>query len=1628
MFSIDHSRNSIEILEARIAPASAIASAKFIAAITGSPILLHEGQLLTTAGEVNIPGVGNVGSGTYLLYVEKGDALVFTTDFNNNKIVDFNEITGIAAGDGLRMTTFVDIYGDIVTNLNGNTTLSDSNNNSADDDRFLKGDGKVVLNNTIEKIEFRSLTLDDVLDENSDGDTTQEVLTRLALTSYSIHGNIYAGKGFGVNAVSGVADATGGLIIDDAGRVLQDFAFNQPGGADYYDSATKSVKPSIGFIRTGSAVSGEWFTFGISAKEDTQGYLANFTAPKDQVGGDIAGVHTVDPLTPFNIAGLIAGDGGVSARGGDIVNITLNGDNAGGYIIKAGSGGRGPTGGTGGSILNFQDISGVNDPAAVTGRVVIQTGDGGVASTGAGGNGGVISLGPVTVNGGLGIKLGNGGDGFTAGGTGASLATAEIVTPEGKIQYGSSNLATTHVAPLAIRPDGFPVTGKLDASAYGVIGRYFNFDFDHDGFSDAVYTSADPNELTVLFGNGDGTFRSKPTDVPLDFASAYPAKVVRISLDAPVSAEALTVADFNHDGFADIVTASSAGGNFGGISVFLAQTEDTNDDGILSDAEDLNHNHVNEFVGFRTARQSFLPSLNSGDPDDPDINILTLFNTYGYKRSAVPISDIEAGDFNGDGYTDIAVAATYTNPFNGLQQRQIVMFFQPDIENGRPTGQFYADVGTKAVAEPAAGANPFVPFFDLGPSTRGVIEATAMTTDDTYDKIVGAPVGTIVPRAWVLDNSIQNRTGPLPTLVTWGRIDLDRGPGVSFDFASVRDFTIYDSNNDDLADMTFIVENHPGFMVSLITTEPFFAFDTDVSNLGFNNAGYLFRFDAVAIRSANTDGDIFSAFPGEDPDANIDNVAVLLHVGSPIYAIAEMEIDDFPPAANPGNPGAAFLNSWTSFVAGAPDGNSVAFDTFLPVVGDQANVSYFTVIPDSRGTDQFGRHYEEVTGDFELTLVSEFYPPYWIDISEHYVQIEAGNGGNALIGKGGVGGFLGGSLSLGGVDVQGELSIFLPENAAYSGFVDIRSGKGGNGFSDGGAGGIISGTSVRYTNDFNLKHTEASLHAGDGGFGVGGKGGNGGSLRSNSIESGILFEAGNGGRGRFGGNGGEIIGHGFAGIYDSRELTQQLVAGKGGNGVKAGGNGGDIRDFHGDYNLFLPGTVGGLSTNIAGDGGNAISGPGGRGGSVINDSPLTDGNRLGGDILLQGGRGGTGLKGGDGGDVTTYLFKPSVTDNPAVLSVLAGDGGRGISGNGGHGGMIDRVTIPSKGTPNALSIPATPYAYNRFLAGNGGSSAGKVGGEGGIVNNVQSTNTDGPFVVGAGAGGKGLTIGGIGGSVTATTITVGGESLAKALIIAGAGGSATAFIANPGDAGIKNQAAKAFGGQIGVGGLGGSIDGFTQNGAIAARIDLIAGDGGSTLNYGGVADSGIPVGVGGSIRNISLAGSIGNVISSIPIKSYNDVIHSESVADFVNRNLRDTVTPGSFTDDVGLVGLVVGAAGRLKETQFGYDDANNANFRSNPAFRGINGDAMNISARNIMSMVAGSVERIAAIQTISGITVVANGALGVDKTNDSAPYRDRDGNSVPEPVLDGRLVDGAIIYKGSIGAPPNSPFVFKLGS
>lgn len=355
-------------------------------------------------------------------------------------------------------------------------------------------------------------------------------------------------------------------------------------------------------------------------------------------------------------------------------------------------------------------------------------------------------------------------------------------------------------------------------------------------------------------------------------------------------------------------------------------------------------------------------------------------------------------------------------------------------------------------------------------------------------------------------------------------------------------------------------------------------------------------------------------------------------------------------------------------------------------------------------------------------------------------------------------------------------------------------------------------------------------------------------------------------------------------------------------------------------------------------------------------------------------------------------------------------------GNGGAGGNISSVIIDGNGMQLLVD-----QVFNRFLAGNGGDSFGAAGGIGGTITSLKTTSIGTSTAVAAGAGGDGLLKGGVGGSLSKIEANAKGDAgnaLYKVLGIAGAGGDAYAFTAasifSPLSSSFE-KATAAFGGALGVGGNGGSINGFTQPATIETRTDLIAGNGGSTINHGtAVPGAKFYVGKGGSVSNVNLAGYAGaasNADESVPIVSYNSV---GTLAQFVADKLLSDPTVQLGT--LGNVGVVVGAAG---------------NVAGGLASSGsLNGSVANFSARGVMSMVAGSVDKIASIVSISELTINSSIAGSFKNAphvhSPSAPYYyTPNGDPSSSPVLGGKLMDGAIVAK-KYTSSPTGPRVFTM--
>lgn len=1733
----------VEALESRIAPAALIDAAvpNSIAAVTvGTPQLLdatHQGQPTTLA-------TSNVG-GSYLIHVDAGAALVFTTDHNGNGQFEFNEITGIALSDGARVTLFTDVHGDVATNLqptgSGSFQLTDSDNDVANG-----RDGLILLPSNVPNITLRSVTNAD-LNTNVPGETA---VNRLALSGYSIFGNVYVGGDLGVAGVgANHVGAVSGLVIDTSGAGLQAAKFNGFVGVQFFPGLT--TPPSVGSIKAGTAASFGHLTFGNSfGNSDVTGELLAFTQAPSTHGGDISGIHGANNA-PFSVNVLAAGDGGkgvggAGARGGNVTDVTFNGE-TGGYQVLAGNGGAGVTGGVGGSVTDFSDLG------SITSLALVHSGDGGRGNLLGGGGAGTVSLGTVSTVANLRVLLGSGGDGLTLGGAGPSQSQATITPPEGQVPLGIQVTSTTRDAftfldslsgqPTANPQPGDklatvldPGTGQMVAVHAYDIGATRSVDFDGDGYSDAIYTSANPDQLVVLFGQAPGSDTANFLDTPAQFAQRItvaprgggtvidPSKT--IFLDAPFGVGAVTIADFNADGRPDIAVAGGDVGSFGGINVFLNQVHDTV------------HNPVNGriFTSNPLGDRPFSDALHSVIPTLPNRYVGLPVETQGnFFQSPVAITNLAAGDFNGDGVLDLAYVGTYRTIVGGgvgLQAVTAVLFGDTDANRsygaGHVTDQgvdyghrygngfFYANpaLPTDAPASRVQFSASPGPIVTSGPQ----LIATSLVSDTPgaslrvnqpaplgtfnagqHDSLFVAATGAGITEFVVdFNRGVTNNLAlahqpfravlstelPIPDTgrgfgtLGLGQVDTNRLlstvdrttgaliPNVTLVDASLQAFTILDFNNDGSADVAassgdpaqFILQfTGPGNTAPIPTSPNAYKF-TDAST-PFSNPPDM----RVRLENRGFPGTALALKP---TDAGSTSAGLALFQ---LGAVAEGFSSRGGQMANPPsgtlNPDfftfAVPLGSTVQLNTRGGDATVVSFDLYRTLSGQNQRDSDvgFQALSASKGN---------AANDFlDFSFRGGFVRSTDLSLTANGVEIRGGDGGSALgFGNGGQGGTIGGTLSVTGASPTGSVTVVLPAYVAYTGEVTLRAGDGGAGFTGAGNGGDIVGAAVRYAAGVTVLTSDAQLIAGTGGFATGGTGGRGGDISQIAVASGSFFRAGTGGGGLNGNRGGNITGN-TLGIPDTTDSTVTALAGDGGVGRVNGGFGGSVTNFRGQF-LNIIGGTGGLLNYVAGDGGAGGGGTGGAGGDLLNDSPDRAQNALSGPILLTAGAGGAGLTGGRGGNVDSFVNAPSTQSAlPTSVTALGGNGGTGVTGFGGIGGSIRNVNVAATGSVSGTNANTFLVGLNKAIAGAGGASFGLDGGAGGSITASTITSTTQPFAASSGAGGAGLLSGGLGGTLNTTAFNSAGtaQRSGKVLVIAGAGGDASAVDVNdvslpsdpliPGRAPSLARQTLAVGGQSGVGGDGGSIIGFTQRLSIQVNVDLVAGNGGS-IRYGNSITPTGNVGRGGSITNAEIAGDVGSIgveaVSNVspPIRAYNDVDGNgtvdESLAQFVANTLRPQGTLlVSFNDGslstangipvaVGNVGIVAGIAGRVAAV----------NGVAQPALGTPNGAVTNVTARNVMSIVAGSVDSVAPVDNVANLRVTSGERIfGADKspttpglpgfrptgTGDTVvQYLDLTGRVVNDLQPGDRLIDGAIYtFANTTGDLQSSSRVIILG-
>jgi Bacterial Ig-like domain (group 3)/FG-GAP-like repeat len=200
-------------------------------------------------------------------------------------------------------------------------------------------------------------------------------------------------------------------------------------------------------------------------------------------------------------------------------------------------------------------------------------------------------------------------------------------------------------------------------------------DFNHDGNADLAETSDFDNTVIILMGNGDGTFTQ---------AAGSPIAVGNFP-------EAVEIGDFNNDGVLDLAVANA---NDNTVSILLG-----NGDGTFTAAALVSTGGFPFYLTVADFNHDGAADMAVSNEADSTVSVL-LGNGNGTFTPAPgsPIpgfnynpAQIVAGDFNGDGYPDLAVAdfiPVNQNPPTVDQKSNVVIML------GNGDGTFHSGPGS----------------------------------------------------------------------------------------------------------------------------------------------------------------------------------------------------------------------------------------------------------------------------------------------------------------------------------------------------------------------------------------------------------------------------------------------------------------------------------------------------------------------------------------------------------------------------------------------------------------------------------------------------------------------------------------------------------------------------------------------------------------------------------------------------------------------------------------------------------------------------------------------------------------------------------------------------------------------
>ncbi len=228
---------------------------------------------------------------------------------------------------------------------------------------------------------------------------------------------------------------------------------------------------------------------------------------------------------------------------------------------------------------------------------------------------------------------------FNAGSQPWSVTSADF-NGDGKPDLAVANRSGNNVSVLLGNGDG-TFQAAVNYAAGTNPECVVTGDFNGDGNSDLAVANYSDNTLSVLLGNGDGTFQA---------AVNYPTGV---------GPKSLQVADFNGDGIADIAAANVTDGTVNifsgnGDGTFRSPSTWSTDAGPVSLAVgDFNADDVADLATANNSGNDVSILLGKGDGTfNPAVNYSLIVPS-----NSAPVTgptSVTVGDFNGDGRLDLA--------------------------------------------------------------------------------------------------------------------------------------------------------------------------------------------------------------------------------------------------------------------------------------------------------------------------------------------------------------------------------------------------------------------------------------------------------------------------------------------------------------------------------------------------------------------------------------------------------------------------------------------------------------------------------------------------------------------------------------------------------------------------------------------------------------------------------------------------------------------------------------------------------------------------------------------------------------------------------------------------------------